>query len=87
MLFVIPADERKKRTQSSLAKYKLKSNFQLEIGLLTPASEVMAEFPARPVSEAAVDALAEHMHPEFLNSVCLLSFFSRNEYYNALCCV
>lgn len=73
-LCIISAAERKKKTELSLAKYKLKSNFQLEIELLTPAKDVMADIPARPISDAAVDALKEHLRPEFLNSVCLLSF-------------
>lgn len=83
MLWIDLADEKKQQVESSLAKYKLKSNFQLEIELLTPASLVNVDFPTRPVSDAAFRSLAKNVQAEFLNAVGLL-FCAYSTWINVL---
>lgn len=63
----------KARLLDSLGQYKLESNFLLEIGKLTLASDILRDDSIRPLCESHVKSLAKSMLSDFLHAVGVLS--------------
>lgn len=57
------------RLLESLGKYKLETNFLLEIGQLTLASEVIKDDSIRPLCSAHVASMSTSMLTDFLHTV------------------
>lgn len=52
-----------------MSEYKIKTIDKLEIGLLSLASESAPDFPVRPRSDKAVEAMSKAMQLDFLHTV------------------